>query len=123
MKTFKKIANVDEFEPGRSKLFRLNGVGIAVFNSDGAFYAVQDFCAGDGGSLAAGTMVGSAVVCAFDKALFYLPTGECVDPPHLKRLTVYEVRIAGSEIQIALEEAPSSAGLSRRDYEMDRPSA
>ena len=123
MKTFKKIANVDEVEPGRSKFFCLNGVGIAVFNSDGAFYAVQDFCAGDGGSLSEGSMIGSAVVCAYDKALFYLPTGECVEPAHLTRLTVYEVRIAGGEIRIALEEAPSSAGLSRRDYEMDRPSA
>jgi 3-phenylpropionate/trans-cinnamate dioxygenase ferredoxin component len=122
-KKYKKIANVDAIEPGRCKLFQIHGVSIALFNTDGAFYAVQDYCTGDGGSLSEGTMIGSAVICASDKALFYLPTGECVDPQHLTRLTVYKVRIAGNEITIALEEAPSSAGLSRRDYEIDQPSA
>jgi nitrite reductase/ring-hydroxylating ferredoxin subunit len=123
MEKFKKIANVDEIEPGRCKLFQIHGVSIAIFNADGAFYAVQDYCTGDGGSLSEGTMIGSAVICASDKALFYLPTGECVDPPHLTRLAVYEVRIAGNEIKIALEEAPSDAGLTRREYETDQPAA
>jgi 3-phenylpropionate/trans-cinnamate dioxygenase ferredoxin subunit len=123
MERFKKIANVDEIAPGRCKLFQIHGVSIALFNAAGAFYAVQDYCTGDGGSLAEGTMIGSTVVCASDKALFYLPTGECVDPPHLTRLSVYEVRIAGNEITIALEEGPSNEALSRRDYETDQPSA
>src|SRR5688572_4581599 len=98
MERFKQIAKVDEIERGRCKLFQIHGVSIALFNADGAFYAVQNYCTGDGGSLAEGTMIGSAVICASDKALFYLPTGECVAPGHLTRLAVYEVRIAGNEI-------------------------
>jgi nitrite reductase/ring-hydroxylating ferredoxin subunit len=123
MKRFKTIGNVDEIEPGRCGLFRIHGVGIAIFNADGAFYAAQDYCPADGGSLSEGTLIGSAVICASDKALFYLPTGECVNPPHSTRLTVYRVRVVGNEIKIALEEAPSNGGRSRRDYEMDQPAA
>jgi 3-phenylpropionate/trans-cinnamate dioxygenase ferredoxin subunit len=118
----KRIANVGEVEPGRCKLIRVDGVSIALFNAGGAFYAVQDYCTGDGGSLSEGALIGSAVICAADKALFYLPTGECVDPPHLARLAVYRVRIVSSEIRISLEEAPSNTAAWPGDYEMDQPS-
>jgi len=121
MERFTKIASVGEIGTGRSKSFGNGGARIAIFNADGAFFAVEDCCSADGWPLSEGTLIGSAVVCACDKALFYLPTGECLDPPHPARLAIYELRIVGNEIGIALEEERPRARLSRRDDEMDRP--
>ncbi len=119
-KQYRKIANVEEVESGKCKLFQMHGVSVALFNAAGAFYAVQDYCPGDGGSLSEGTLIGSAVMCASDKALFYLPTGECVDPQHLPRLAVYEVRIAGEEITVVMEEARPDVDILRPEYATDQ---
>ena len=105
MERFIKVASVSEVKPGKGKLVHVAGNGdIAIFNTNGAFYATQGHCPGDGGSLSGGTLDGSGIECPSDKARFFLPTGECVDPRGIQSLNTYRVQIEGNEVQIDLEE-------------------
>lgn len=75
---FVNVAKVDKLTRGTAKLIRVEGLSIALFNADGAFYALQDPCPFDGASLSDGWITGSVVECAGDRARFFLPTGECL---------------------------------------------
>jgi len=114
------LANVSDVKPGRSKLVQVHGIGIAIFNTAGAFYALQDCCTGDGGSLSEGILTGSMIQCVSDNAVFYLPTGECIDPQNLKRLAVCRVIIERDEIKISLTEGITPAGLANTVIEADQ---
>ena len=56
MERFIEIANVKEINPGRAGLILFGYQSIAIFNVGGAFYATDEFCTGDGGSLSEGTL-------------------------------------------------------------------
>jgi 3-phenylpropionate/trans-cinnamate dioxygenase ferredoxin subunit len=117
MERFVKAARVGDIERDGSKLVRINGISIAIFNAGGAFYAAQDCCTGDGGSLSKGTLMNSTVMCPSDKTIFYLPTGECLRPAGLRSLVVCEVQIDRSEIKIDLEAALAISALSQESFE------
>ena len=48
---FANVAKVNKLTRGKAKLIRVEGRSIAVFNADGAFYALEDACPFDGASL------------------------------------------------------------------------
>jgi 3-phenylpropionate/trans-cinnamate dioxygenase ferredoxin component len=79
---FVNVAEVDKLARGTAKLIHVEGLSIALFNADGAFYALEDSCPFDGASLSHGWVTGSVVECRGDRARFFLPTGECLR--HLK---------------------------------------
>jgi 3-phenylpropionate/trans-cinnamate dioxygenase ferredoxin component len=96
---FIEVANVKEIDPGRAKLIYFGYQSIAIFNVGGAFYATDEFCTGDGGSLSEGTLIGTTIRCSADNCTYYLPTGECLDSI-TKPLTTYAVHIHGEAIKI-----------------------
>ena len=75
---FVNVAKVKKLTRGKAKLIRVEGLSIAVFNADGAFYALEDSCPSDGASLSDGWVTGSVVECRGDRAKFFLPNGECL---------------------------------------------
>jgi hypothetical protein len=70
---FIEVANVDEVKRGRGKIVFVEGLSIAVLNSDGAFYTIEDSCPFDGGSLSDGFLNGNVIECLGDKARFFSP--------------------------------------------------
>ena len=72
------VAQVNKLTRGTAKLIDVEGLSIAVFNADGAFYALEDFCPFDGAALSDGWVAGSVVECRGNRAKFFLPTGECL---------------------------------------------
>src|SRR5438445_10668639 len=67
MEKFIEVANVKEINPGRARLIHFGYQSIAIFNVGGAFYANDEFCTGDGGSLSEGTLIGTTIRCSADK--------------------------------------------------------
>jgi 3-phenylpropionate/trans-cinnamate dioxygenase ferredoxin subunit len=99
MERFIAVANVKEINPGRTGLIFFGYQSIAIFNVGGAFYATDEFCTRDGGSLSEGTLIGTTIRCSADNCTYYLPTGECLDST-TKPLTTYAVQIHGDVIKI-----------------------
>lgn len=52
------VAAAGDMPPGSRKLVELEGRRIAIFNVDGAFYALLDRCPHQGGSLCGGKLIG-----------------------------------------------------------------
>ena len=76
MAGYVKVATTNDVEPGKSKLVEVNGRRIALFNLDGTFYAIDDFCTHRGASLSEGDVIGKDVQCPWHGALFDVTTGE-----------------------------------------------
>jgi Rieske [2Fe-2S] domain len=57
MEKFIEVAKVKEISPGQARLIHFGYQSIAIFNVGGAFYATDEFCTGDGGSLSEGTLI------------------------------------------------------------------
>src|SRR5205807_9866342 len=103
MERFIEVANVKEINPGRAKLIYFGYQSIAIFNVGGAFYATDEYCTGDGGSLSEGTLMGATIRCPADNFTYYLQTGECLDS-RVKSLVTCAVHIEGEVIKIGRNE-------------------
>lgn len=66
-------------------------VPIAVFNADGAYYAIDDTCTHQDASLADGWLEGGQVECPLHASCFDLRTGEPTGPPAKKPVRTHEV--------------------------------
>ena len=67
--------------PGEFQLNEIDGVMVAVYNLDGALYAIEDICTHDGGELAGGAVVGLTLECVRHGAVFDLQTGIALCAP------------------------------------------
>ena len=85
---------MEEIKPGESRVVEVDGQEVAVFNVDGAAYAIANRCPHRGGPLSRGHLEGTAVRCPLHGWLFDLKTGQCLNNPDAK-LPVYSVTPEG----------------------------
>jgi nitrite reductase/ring-hydroxylating ferredoxin subunit len=102
MGDFIEAAGIDEIEPGQAKLVEVNGKEIALFNSNGEYYAIDNECTHVGGPLCEGEIEGCRVTCPWHGAEFDLKTGEALAPPAEEGVNTYKVYIDGDFIKIEL---------------------
>lgn len=74
---------------------------IAVFNRDGVFHAMDDFCPHMGASLACGWIQEDSVACPWHAWRFSLHDGGWLDNPKIK-VEIFPVHIEGDEVQIEI---------------------
>ncbi|MEU9133562.1 bifunctional 3-phenylpropionate/cinnamic acid dioxygenase ferredoxin subunit [Kitasatospora sp. NPDC048540] len=88
------VCRIDELPPGEA-LRVTEGVPapVAVFNSDGTFYAVDDTCTHQDASLADGWLEGCFVECPLHAASFDLRTGRPTCPPARLPLRTHRVTV------------------------------
>ena len=102
MTEFVKIGKTDEVAPGQAKAYDVDGRRIALCNVDGAYYAIDDVCTHDGGSLDQGQLEGDQIECPRHGARFDVKTGRAVTLPAVVPVQSYPVRVAGDEIEVEL---------------------
>jgi nitrite reductase/ring-hydroxylating ferredoxin subunit len=98
---FVKVAVRAEVPAGTAKLIETGGRKIALFNSDGTFYAIDNTCKHRGGPLAEGELDGHEVTCPWHGWSYDITTGENMDDPSI-RLGCYAVRVEGDDILIEI---------------------
>ncbi len=96
------VAAVGEITPGEAKLVEAGGREIALFNCDGAYYAIDNDCTHIGGPLCEGEISGDRVVCPWHGAEFSIRTGEALAPPAEDDLHTYPVHVEGGRILIEI---------------------
>ncbi len=94
-------AAADEIPSGQSKIVRIQGREIAVFNAGGTFFAVKNSCPHEAASLERGRLEGSVLTCPGHGWRFDLRTGDCLDRP-LAGLRCYRVEVRSGSIWIGL---------------------
>lgn len=100
MKRFVRVAAQADIAVGGKKLMEIDGVPVAVFNVDGAFYAIEDICTHDGGNLVEGDLIGHEVECPRHGARFDVRTGAATKMPAFEPVPTYEVQTAGDDILV-----------------------
>ncbi|HYW03809.1 MAG TPA: non-heme iron oxygenase ferredoxin subunit [Gammaproteobacteria bacterium] len=95
------VAPVEELPPGRHKVVDLDDVMVAVFNVDGAFYAIEDVCTHDGGVLTGGIIEGCEIECPRHGARFDIRTGEALTAPAYEPTETFRVRVHEGMVQVA----------------------
>lgn len=96
---FTTVAKVGDIAEGEGAAYPVNGRMVAVFNSGGAYQAIDDFCPHMGASLAGGHLQNGIVTCPWHAWRFSVCDGTWCDNPRIK-IDAFEVRVAGDEIQV-----------------------
>ena len=104
MPEYIKVAGRAELPPGGKKLVDLDGRAIAIFNVDGAYFAIDDVCTHDGGPLAEGTLEGAAIRCPRHGARFDVRTGKALGFPAFEAVDTHTVEVRGDDIFVAVAE-------------------
>ncbi len=97
-----KVAETKDLPPGTAKAVEAEGRRIALFNSGGAYYAIDDVCTHRGGTLSKGEVNGTVVTCPLHGATFDIATGSVLGRPASEGVVSYRVQIDGNDIKVEL---------------------
>ena len=99
MSDFISVAKTTDVPPGEGRVFEVNRTPVAVFNVDGAFYALDNTCIHQGGPLGDGMCDANTVTCPWHGWQYNVTTGECVSAPG-QMVDTYEVRVDGDDVLV-----------------------
>ncbi len=91
---------VSELAPGKARLVKVDGEGVAVYNVDGTFYATQERCTHAGGPLSQGTLRGRIVECPRHGSRFDVATGAVLRGPATRPVQTYHVVVEGDVARV-----------------------
>ena len=104
MKGWVRVATTAELLPGEYRVVWDGDTPIAVFNVDGALYAIEDVCTHDGGELTGGVVEGYEIECPRHGARFDIRDGRVLRFPAVQDVPWFEVKVEGSDILVDIEE-------------------
>ena len=85
------LGEPDKIQPGAAVSLDLpDGDQLAVFNVDGEYYAIENFCPHKGAPLSEGQLCGHIVECSWHGWQFDVRTGECLTVN--EKIKTYKVR-------------------------------
>jgi nitrite reductase (NADH) small subunit len=96
-----KVAVLREIPDGSAIVVEVRGRKVALFNSGGSLYAIDNACRHLGGSLGAGEVYGTRVVCPLHGWEYDFTTGVSVDDPET-RLACFTVRVEGDNVFVEI---------------------
>jgi len=100
MSDWENVAKVETISPGKPVHIEIDGVGIAVFKVDGAFYAIEDVCTHDGGLLTGGCVENDQIICPRHGARFSIKTGEALTAPAYEPTATFPTRVENGMVQV-----------------------
>jgi nitrite reductase (NADH) small subunit len=79
-----RIGRAADVPPGEGRVMEAAGRSFAVFNVDGAFYAIDNTCSHRGGPLGEGDLDGTVVTCPWHAWRWDVTSGANVNNPGVK---------------------------------------
>ena len=99
MSDFVKALPAAELPPGKGVELSVAGQAVALFNVEGAFYALSNTCVHRGGPLGQGFVEGRTVTCPWHSWTFDLATGQNVVNGELK-VACYETKLDDGQVLV-----------------------
>lgn len=103
MTNFLTVAKADAVQPGKMKTFALNGKRVLIANVGGTFFATQDLCTHDNGTLSDGELVGDEIECPRHGGRFDAKTGQVRALPPMLPIKTFPVKVENGEILVSVE--------------------
>lgn len=97
-----RVASVEDVGPGQLLAVEAGGRRICLANVDGEIYAFPDNCTHKDFPLSAGLLEDDVVECSWHGARFDIRTGRALSLPAIKPLKLYETKVEGGEIYLAI---------------------
>ncbi|MBV8055733.1 MAG: Rieske 2Fe-2S domain-containing protein [Deltaproteobacteria bacterium] len=101
MAQFIKAARRGDIPEGSGKIIEAGGRTLALFHSNGQFYAIDNACMHRGGPLGEGEVYGTRVVCPWHGWEYDFSTGCNVDDPSMK-LACFAIKVEGEDILVEI---------------------
>ena len=101
MAEFVTVAQTTDLSPGRIILVDVEDEEVAISNVNGEYYAFGAECTHAGGPLDEGEIEGTTVICPWHGGEFDIRSGEVTGPPAQEQIPTYQVKVEGTDIQIA----------------------
>jgi 3-phenylpropionate/trans-cinnamate dioxygenase ferredoxin subunit len=95
------VDTAENLPEGSVGLTEVNDTEVAIFNTGGQYYAIEDVCTHDGGTLADGEVEGFEIECPRHGARFDLRTGEVTAPPANVGIRTFAVRVHNGRVQVS----------------------
>lgn len=102
MGNFIRVAGKKDLPPGKATAVTVGQKTIAIFNSGGEFFAIDDTCTHAGGPLSEGEVNGKVVTCPWHGATFDLTTGVPLEEIASEPVHSYKVVVEDEDIKIEL---------------------
>ena len=99
------VCAIEDLPDGEVAVVEVPGFGrIAVFNTEGGLYGIEDRCSHQEAWLSDGFLDGCAVECPLHASLFDLKTGEPSGPPAQLAIRTFAIGTIDGRV-VVLEEA------------------
>lgn len=95
-----EVCGVDHVPAGEARLVEVDGLELAVFHVEGAFFVMDDLCSHGPGSLSEGFLDGYEIECDFHGGAFDIRTGEVTEPPCTIPMKTYTVHLKDDKVFI-----------------------
>ncbi len=96
-----KVAAVSDVPPGEGRVVDAGGKSVALFNVEGAFFALDNTCAHRGGPLGEGDLEGRIVTCPWHGWRWDVTTGANANNPAIK-VGCYPAATEGGDVYVEL---------------------
>ena len=103
MNEWTNVAADGEIGPGEYRVVDVDDIEIAVFNLEGEYFAIEDVCTHDFGTLTGGCLEGGRIMCPRHGARFDIRTGEALTPPAYEPVATFEVRVRDGVVQLRVD--------------------
>ena len=101
MPNFIPVADLKDIPPGTAKVVSVRDVEVALFNLEGAIFAIDNMCQHAGGPLGEGTIKGDIVICPWHGYRYHIKTGHYVKNPEMS-VACYPVKVEDGKISVAV---------------------
>ena len=102
MSVFVPVASANDIPTGEARAYVVGDREVAVFNIDGAFFAIENSCPHQGGPLAEGFVEGPIVTCPWHAWCFDVRTG-AMTLGAMSSVDAFDVQMDGSTINVSSE--------------------
>jgi nitrite reductase (NADH) small subunit len=106
MERWVELVKAGELPPGQGRTCSAGALRIALFNDGGEYFALDDACPHQGGSLGQGAYHEGRVICPLHAWIFELRTGQCPRATH-EGVRTYPTRCVGGAVEVHLPEPPN----------------
>jgi len=104
MPEFYDAVPVDEIDEGAAAVVEVNGQEIAIVQTGGKFYALQNECTHAGSPIGEGDVVDDgAIECPGHGSTFSVATGDPLSGPADGPLEIYEVEVVDGMVRVAFD--------------------
>jgi nitrite reductase/ring-hydroxylating ferredoxin subunit len=96
-----RLAAAEDVPPGEGRVVSAEGRDLALFNVDGAFYAIDNACIHRGGPLGEGDLEGRFVSCPWHAWRWDVTTGANANNPAVK-MACFAVAVDDGDVFVEL---------------------